>query len=174
LRLTHIQTRGELNAAEQENIAAAVTWLESARIRKRFDRELVWELHAKMFGEVWDWAGAPRTSLKNIGVLPERIRIDIAELMSNTDHQIESKALPMREIAARFHHRLVSIHAFPNGNGRHARLLTDHLCRTQQHSVPTWSDNDLQRDGQARDTYIRSLKTADRGNIDQLETFMWN
>jgi Fic-DOC domain mobile mystery protein B len=174
LRLAHVHTRAELNAAEQENIAAGTEWLSSVRVRSRFDRDLLWELHKRMFGEVWKWAGQPRATLKNIGVPPERIRTNVAGLLSDTEYQIASKTLPLREIATRFHHRLVSIHAFPNGNGRHARLLTDHLCRVHDHPPPTWSDSALQQDGQARDAYIRSLKAADRGEMQQLQSFMWN
>ena len=123
---SYITLRRELNEAEQINIAAAE---QAAFARKRnvLDERYLRQLHRGMFRNVWKWAGALRKTPRNIGVEPWEIAEDLQRLIGDTQHWIEHKIFAPDEIAARFHHRLVWIHPFPNGNGRHARLATDLL-----------------------------------------------
>ncbi len=127
---SYITLRRELNQAEQENILAAEEWA-FARKRDVLSEQTLKGLHKRMFDRVWRWAGAFRHSERNIGVAPHRIAIELRQLLDDCRYWIEHNTYPADEIAARFHHRLVWIHPFPNGNGRHARLATDLLLAAQ-------------------------------------------
>ena len=122
----HITYRRELNQAEQENIARAQDWALNRR-RDPVSEEFIKDLHGHMLGDVWRWAGEFRTSERNLGIPFYEIPVALRQLLDDTKAWIEYKAYPPDEIAVRFHHRLVQIHAFPNGNGRHARLMADLL-----------------------------------------------
>src|SRR5271170_8054704 len=123
----HIAYRRELNEAEQENIARAQNWALNRR-RDPVSEEFIKELHERMLGEVWRWAGKFRVSERNLGIAFYEIPVALRQLLDDTKAWIEHKSYPPDEIAVRFHHRLVQIHAFPNGNGRHARLMGDLLA----------------------------------------------
>ncbi|MCK4509255.1 MAG: mobile mystery protein B, partial [Desulfuromonadales bacterium] len=125
LLLPHISTRVELDRWEQENISEAEDTVFSRRQKNVLTEKYVRSLHKKMFGNVWRWAGAFRRSQKNIGIEWTQIPVVLHQLFDEVNTWIELESYPPDEIAARFHHRLVAIHAFPNGNGRHARLMAD-------------------------------------------------
>jgi Fic-DOC domain mobile mystery protein B len=173
LRLTHITTRGELNRWEQENIAAGEAWAFGRRHRDLLDEGFVRRLHKRMFGEVWRWAGEYRRSGKNIGVDWLQIPVELRKLCDDVRAWLEFESYPPDEIAARFHHRLVAIHLFANGNGRHARTLTD-LLRVQRlgRSRFTWGRGNLTDPGDVRQRYIDALRAADHGNYGPLLGFV--
>ena len=170
----HIRTRNELNEWEQANIAAAAAWI--ARRRRSAERILssafVREVHRRMFAGTWKWAGAFRRSDKNIGVHWPTIASQLEELLANTKHQLAEQAYAPDEIAARFHHRLVQIHAFPNGNGRHARIMTDELLRALDRPRFSWGSRLLHVTGGARTIYIDALRAADEGDFGPLVRFI--
>jgi Fic-DOC domain mobile mystery protein B len=122
----HIAYRSELNDAEQENIGRAQDWALGRR-RDLLTEKFIKDLHCHMLGDVWRWAGKFRTSERNLGIPSYEIPVPVRQLLDDTRVWIEQKAYRPDEIAVRFHHRLVQIHAFPNGNGRHARLMADLL-----------------------------------------------
>ena len=122
---THITTRSELDRWEQENIIDAIQWVDRTKPRNVINPEFLKVLHRKMFLNVWKWAGIFRTSDKYMGVPWYNISVDVRNLCNDTEYQVQCGQLPPDEIAVHFHHRLVSIHPFPTGNGRHARLMTD-------------------------------------------------
>jgi Fic-DOC domain mobile mystery protein B len=94
-------------------------------------------------------------------------------LCDDVKYWIETKTFLEDEIAARFHHRLVSIHLFANGNGRHARLMADILLETMFHRRPfTWGSANLITAGEDRKRYIESLVAADRGDYASLLEFV--
>jgi len=170
---THIVNREQLNAQEQENILAAQLWLESARINKINTETNLRKLHKNMFGLVWKWAGTFRITGKNIGVEAYQIGTDLKNLCDDVDAWIEFKSYPVDELAARFHHRLVKIHAFPNGNGRHARLATDFLLIKQLNAQAfTWGSDSIEREGNVRKNYIDALRQADRDEYQSLFSFV--
>jgi Fic-DOC domain mobile mystery protein B len=168
---TWIVTRDDLNRAERANIAAALRW---AR-RRRFDvlnPDALMTLHRRMYGDVWRWAGQPRTSEKNIGradwwALHEHLR----QLLGNIAAQIEYGARDPGEIAIDFHHQLVAIHVFPNGNGRHARLAADLLAERLGQPPFSWGQSDLVSVGDARAAYVAALRAADAGDLAPLLAF---
>lgn len=125
---THITTQGELNEWEQLNIVQGEAWARRQR-KDILDEAFVRQLHKQMFGETWSWAGSFRTSDKNIGVEWQQIGVKLRNLLDDVRYQIDNATYPPDEIATRFHHRLVSIHPFPNGNGRHARVMADLLVQ---------------------------------------------
>lgn len=129
-------------------------------------------LHARMLGATWQWAGTLRTTEKNIGVAPEQIAVRLRTLRDDVRYQIEHRAYPVREIAARFHHRLVHVHPFPNGNGRFARLLTDLLLIRHGEEPFRWGDGDLVGAGDVRTRYIEALRGADAGDYALLLRFL--
>src|SRR4051812_16596856 len=125
--IPNLATKQDLNEWERENILLAREWAMRDRTSapEMASDEYVRKLHRKMFSETWKWAGRYRTTEKNIGVPFPEIREPLMALFGDVRYWLEHRAYPTDEIAVRFHHRLVVIHPFPNGNGRHARLLAD-------------------------------------------------
>lgn len=165
-----ITYRSELNKAEQENILRAQDWALSRR-RGVLTEKFVKDLHRRMLGDVWRWAGTFRTSERNIGIAYYRIPMALRELLADTAAWVEHKAYPPDEIAVRFHHRLVEIHPFPNGNGRHSRLIADLLVMQLGRERFTWGSVNLQDASKVRRRYINALKAADNHDIEPLLTF---
>jgi Fic-DOC domain mobile mystery protein B len=165
---TDIALRAELNLAEAENIAAAeqwafarrrplATWLTQAELRA---------LHRRMFGDVWRWAGRFRLRETSVGIDPYRIVTELETLLRDVEAQTadpERLAWPADEIAVRFHHRLVSVHPFPNGNGRHARLAADLVIVGLGAPRFSWGHaGDLTDVSAARAEYLAALRIADQ------------
>jgi Fic-DOC domain mobile mystery protein B len=123
-----------------------------------------------MFDETWAWAGTFRKTGKNIGVPAYEIATRLHDLLNDVNHWLEHATYPLDEIAARFHHRLVAIHPFPNGNGRHGRLMADLLLRNRGAEPFTWG-RDLQAPSKAREVYLKALQSADSGDIGPLIQF---
>lgn len=170
---THVTTREELNRLEQENIVEAMQWLNTSRPKSILDEVFIHKLHRQMFGRVWKWAGKFRTSDKNIGVPKAHIGIELHKLCEDTKTQIEQASYPPDEIAWRFHHRLVLIHPFPNGNGRHARLVTDMLLERLLHQPPfTWGGMHGVQQAEVRAVYLEALRAADGGDYRKLAGFV--
>ena len=135
---TYITTRAELNEAEQENIAEADRWAFSRKRGDVVDVDFLMALHRRMLRKVWRWAGAQRNTELNIGVAPHAIAVDLHSLVGDVRYWIDHKSFQPDEIAVRFHHRLVAIHPFPNGNGRHARLRPKTLRSWVSPTQGTW------------------------------------
>ncbi len=167
----HITTQGELNEWEQLNIEQGEAW--GRRQRKDIlDEAFVRELHQHMFGETWGWAGSFRKSNKNIGVEWQQVGVKLRDLFNDARYQIDHATYPPDEIAARFHHRLVAIHSFPNGNGRHARVMADLLVQQLGQPRFTWGIKSLTEATETRTRYIEALRTADSGDIKPLLAFV--
>jgi Fic-DOC domain mobile mystery protein B len=172
LKLTHITSRSELDRWEQDNILEALHWLESARPKDILNEQFIRKLHRKMFGDVWKWAGKFRLCDKNIGGPWHQVPVELKNLCADVTIWIEAKPMPPDEMAARLHHRLVSIHPFSNGNGRHARLMADLLLENVL-SQPrfTWGGRNLVNASDTRSTYIAALRAADRFDMKPLIEF---
>ena len=168
---SHITLRGELNEAEQANIIQALNWAYKRKNRV-LSIESLSELHKRMFGNIWKWAGKFRTSGKNIGVDAYKIQTDLKELIDNTGYWIEQGTYEPDEIAARFHHELVFIHPYPNGNGRHARMATDLLLRSMGQEPFTWGRENLINPSATRSEYIAALRAADGHDYQPLFRFV--
>jgi Fic-DOC domain mobile mystery protein B len=166
----YITLRHELNEAEQINIGQALRWT-TARKRDVLDQKFLRQLHKRMFGDVWRWAGQYRTSARNIGVDPYRITTDVHQAIGDACYWIEHKTYPPDEIAVRFSHRLVAIHPFPNGNGRFSRLIGDLLAQQLEQEPFTWGRANLVDVGETRARYIEALRAADNHNIKPLLLF---
>lgn len=167
---SYITLRHELNEAEQVNIGQALRWV-MARKRDALDQEFLSELHRRMFGDVWRWAGHYRTSARNIGVDAYRIAMDVRQLVDDGRYWVEHETYPPDEIAVRFSHRLVAIHPFPNGNGRLSRLVGDLLARQLGEPVFTWGRASLVDAGETRARYVAALRAADGRDIGPLLAF---
>ena len=173
LLLTHITTRGELDRWEQDNIAEAMVWLERTKPKNILNEDFVRNLHRRMFGNVWKWAGQFRKSDKNIGGPWWRVSTDLKNLCEDARFWIDLRKEPPDEIAVRYHHRLVSIHPFPNGNGRHARLMTDLLLENILDQPRfTWGSTDHSKAGGPRERYIAALHAADELSYQLLLEFV--
>ncbi len=172
----YITTQGELNALERENILEAVNWAHGRRHSDVLNATFALDLHMRMLSRVWRWAGTPRTSNKNIGVPKEHIATELAKLFGDAKYWIENRTYGWDEIGTRFHHRLVSIHVFVNGNGRHARILTDILLSSNGREIFSWgmktSEGVLEVERALRQEYISDLKKADQGDYDALLIFV--
>lgn len=167
----HITTQRELNEWEALNILQAVNWLARKRTQEILNLAFIRALHRKMFDQTWRWAGKFRTSNKNPGVDWPRIPEETLKLCDDAALWERDRVFPADEIAVRFHHRLVWIHPFPNGNGRHARLMADLLSKHLGQRAFSWGGIDLSAMSQTRKTYINALRAADQGNVTPLLAF---
>jgi Fic-DOC domain mobile mystery protein B len=176
LRLSYISTQTELNAAEQDNILQGEKWAFAQKRKDFLSEKFLRDLHIRMFGHVWKWAGTYRTSDKSIGVEWYKIPTEINQLLSDVRYWITHETYPIDEIAARLHHRLVWIHPFPNGNGRWARTMSDVLLFSLGHQRFSWGAHmqagTLGEHGGARALYIRALQMADTKNYQPLLEFV--
>jgi len=169
----HVTTQAELNQVEQANILEASAWALGQKHPKLLTDTYLKQLHKRMFGDVWKWAGTYRKSLKNIGVMPQTIPTEVRLLCEDTRHWMEHRTYDWIGIGARFHHRLVAIHPFPNGNGRHARMATDLLLATNDQNPFTWGRLDRTRtETQVRARYLAALKAADNHDLNPLLEFV--
>jgi Fic-DOC domain mobile mystery protein B len=166
----YIAYRSELNAAEQENIARAQDWA-LARKRDPLTEKFIQELHRRMLGDVWKWAGKFRRSERNLGIPFYEIPSTVRQLFADTNAWILYGSYPPDEVAVRFHHRLVQIHPFPNGNGRHARLTADLLVMRLGQERFAWGRKNLRDAGAMRRRYLAALQIADRHEIGPLLAF---
>jgi Fic-DOC domain mobile mystery protein B len=174
LKFGHVTTRGELDELEQANIEQGLAWVSRRRGGSIFDDAFIRSLHRKLFGDVWTWAGQYRLTEKNIGVDPLQVPVQLRVLLDDARYQVEHSVFPPLEAAARFHHRMVQIHPFPNGNGRHARVAADILLEEiYDHPPIEWASGfDLQADNERRNAYIAALRAADRGDSGLLLAFV--
>lgn len=168
----HIRMQAELDQWEQANVLEGSTWALRSRERDILSERFVRELHKRMFGNTWAWAGAFRNTEKNIGVDPAQIAVKLRDLLEDARYWVEHNTYPVDEIALRFHHRLVVIHPFPNGNGRHARLMTDVLLKRHGAQAFSWGGANLETAGGARDRYLSALRAADGGDYTLLQAFV--
>jgi Fic-DOC domain mobile mystery protein B len=168
---SYVTLRSELNEAEQANILEAEAWA-FARKRDVLDEKFLNNLHKRMYGNVWRWAGQYRTSGRNIGIDAYRIPTELRQLLDDCRYWIENSTYEPDEIAVRFHHKLVSIHSYPNGNGRHARLATDLLLKSMSRKRFSWGGTNLVDAGETRKRYIAALQAADGHDIGPLLEFV--
>lgn len=173
LRLPHISTRSELDRWEQENILEAESWVARLKRRALLEEAFLLELHRRMFGKVWTWVGRFRTTGKSIGVPVWDIGPKLRGLCQDMEMWRKVEAYPPDEACARFHHRLVSIHPFANGNGRHARLMVD-LLLEKLYGRPrfSWGSGILGQPGACRSQYIAALRAADGRDLSPLLAFV--
>jgi Fic-DOC domain mobile mystery protein B len=167
---THITLRAELNEVEQSGIADADRWAFS-RMRDVLDSTFLQGLHRRMFGGVWRWAGSYRKTPRNIGVDAYQIPVEIQTLIDDAKYWVAHETYPPDEIAVRFHHRLVAIHPFPNGNGRHARLAADLLAIQLDRPRFEWGGGNLVEAAELRKQYVAALQKADNYDLANLLAF---
>jgi len=166
----HITTQEELNAWEEKNIIESEPW--AFKQKDIISLTFIKKLHKHMFDKTWEWAGEFRTSGKNIGINWAQIPIKLRELCDDIGYQLDHNTYSKDEIAIRFHHRLVFIHPFANGNGRHARLMADIFIVKQGGNRFTWGmHQDLTKATPIRTQYIHALQLADRGDYSKLLAF---
>jgi Fic-DOC domain mobile mystery protein B len=158
---SHITTQGQLNEWEFLNVREGEEWAFGRKHAEILSVGFMQTLHRRMFGNTWRWAGDIRTKETHpVGAPPENIRAELDKLFKDVAIQLKDRTWPIGEIAARFHHRLVSIHPFPNGNGRFSRTMTDLLLVREGRDRFAWGA-DLDHEGEARARYLASLRAAD-------------
>jgi Fic-DOC domain mobile mystery protein B len=174
LKFKHITTRGELDELEQVNIQTGLLWLSRQRRADVLTDGFAVTLHRRLFGGVWTWAGAFRKTEKNIGIDPLYIGVELRKLMDDASYWAKHDTYSPTETAVRLHHRMVFIHPFPNGNGRHARIMADAILIHIYHAEPIdWAGGcDLQKMNDRRKAYIAALRAADRGDMSPLLAFV--
>jgi len=171
LKLKWITNRAELNELETKGIIDAEIWLLTNK-KNILNENFIKTLHKKMFGNIWKWAGKFRTTERNIGVAPYQIQPDLKVLFDDINYWIANKTFSQKEIAVRFHHRLVAIHPFVNGNGRISRIMADLLM--QNFGLPkfSWGNYNLSEISEIRKKYVSALKLADKGDYSELIKFI--
>jgi Fic-DOC domain mobile mystery protein B len=173
LKIKTIVTQAQLNEFEQANINDALLGLSSKRkIKNILSEDFIVQLHKSMFGMVWKWAGKFRHTETNIGIKWTRIPIELRKLLDDAKFWVEHQTYGPDEIALRFKHRLVAIHCFPNGNGRHSRIMADlivvHLLDRNKFN---WGNSSLVASSEQRKNYLKALQLADHGNFSELLIF---
>jgi Fic-DOC domain mobile mystery protein B len=171
LRQTWITNRRELDEAEQANIVSGTIWARRTRQLDLLSEPFVMALHRQMFGNVWEWAGTLRKRETNIGIEPRHIPVSLRELLDTARFWLGAETFQPQELAVHLHHRLVQIHPFPNGNGRHTRLMADLLVARLGATPLSWGRRSLAIEGETRATYIAALKAADNHDIGPLLAF---
>ena len=174
LKFKHVSTKRELDQLEQAGITEGLKWLDKQRNPDVLTEAFVLELHKRLFGSVWKWAGTFRRTEKNIGVDPIQVAIQLRQLLDDAKYWVEHGIYSPKELAARFHHKLVFIHLFPNGNGRHARIMADALL-TKLLNKPAidWAGGyRLEAMNERRNQYIAALRAADRHDFSVLLEFV--
>lgn len=161
LKLKHIQSMGELDEYEEENIAECILWL-GKQSKYPIDQYFWFQLHKKLFSNVWSWAGEVRThELNNPDfLLPQEIRPALKKLEEDLKYWLENKTYSPQEMATRFHERLLTIHPFANGNGRFSRIITEYFCSHQKIEKPNWGKNHRNLPELRRKKYIESIVKA--------------
>lgn len=174
LKFSHVTTRDELNELEHANIQQGLLWLTRHHGGDILSAEFVCELHKRLFGDVWEWAGTFRQHETDIGVEPSRITAPLHNLLEDARCWTENDTYVPLEAAGRFHHRMVSIHLFPNGNGRHARIAADAFLEHYfDHPPIAWEGRfNQQADATHRNAYLNALRNADRGEFEPLLKFV--
>ena len=172
---TWIATRSDLNLAEFTNVNAAQTtpsW-QKMPTEKLLDDLQLRRLHKAMFGNVWVWAGQYRTRNMNIGFDFARVALEVRNLLEDARFWFrESSTEQLEADACQLHHRLVSIHPFANGNGRHARFYTDLILQSKSLPAFSWGGANLVDPSDNRSRYITALQLADRGDLTALKEFV--
>ncbi len=167
---SYITTRDQLNEAEQLGIAETDRWAFS-RKRNVLDERFLFGLHRRMFRNVWTWAGAARTTPRNIGVEAIYIEVELRQLLDDVRYWIAHQTFSPDEIALRFHTRLTWIHPFPNGNGRHARLAADLLVVSLGGERFSWGGASLVAADEMRKAYIAAVRAGDQQELGPLLAF---
>ena len=173
---SHVGTRGELDELEEANIQEGLRWAHAKalvpdRPADPLTEAFVFDLHREMFGAVWEWAGKVRLTDKNIGVDKFQVPAEVKKLVEDARYWRDHGTYPADELALRFHHRLVSIHPFPNGNGRHARMMADIIIQQAGRPAFSWGGRSLDTTSELRTAYITALRSADQGDIEPLLKF---
>jgi Fic-DOC domain mobile mystery protein B len=174
LLIQTIATRGELDEFEQQNIESAIQWSIGLSLKPDliFTESFVRSVHKRMYDQVWKWAGEFRKSNKNIGTDKWQIPTSLKSLLDDTKYWYEKNVYEPDEIAIRFKHRIVSIHCFPNGNGRHSRLMADIIIqKVFMKPEFSWGTSAFISDTAARDNYLKAIKLADKGDFSLLLEF---
>jgi Fic-DOC domain mobile mystery protein B len=174
LLIKSISTKGELNEFEQQNIEDAIQWSLTRKFKpdQILTETFIQALHKRMYGRVWRWAGEYRKTNKNIGVDRLEIAINLRSSIDDAKFWLEHNVYKPDEFAIRFKHRLVSIHCFPNGNGRHSRMIADIIIeKIHKLSVFSWGGTSLSEDTDIRAQYLKAIRKADKGDFDLLFKF---
>ncbi|WP_417592431.1 mobile mystery protein B [Owenweeksia hongkongensis] len=174
LLIPSISTKGELDEFEQQNIEEAIQWIlgRSLKADTIFTERFVKNLHKRMYGEVWKWAGQFRKSDKNLGIDKWQIPTALKILLEDALFWVKNETYSPNEIAIRFKHRIVSIHCFSNGNGRHSRLIADIIAeKIFKQPVFSWGAANLSKESRIREIYLNAVKEADKGNYQLLIDF---
>lgn len=173
IRFSHLTTMGELDEIEDENIQKGLEWLNRQKAEDYLSSQFLCKLHEKLFCDVWKWAGKFRTIEVNISSYRA---FDVAPQLLNFFEDVKlwipSGKMSWDEISAEMHHRLVSIHPFPNGNGRTTRIYTEYVQRRNKRPVTSWKASLTDDPRERRSAYIKALKAADKGNFSLLIEFM--
>lgn len=173
---TWVATRGDLDVVEQENIEAATRWAFGRRrvvsnVPQLLTVDFTNRVHREMFGDVWRWAGRFRQRDSNIGVDPYLIPQNLRDALDDAIYWHENETFDATEIAVRLHHRIVAVHPYPNGNGRHSRFMADLYMRLRTLPRLPWGGAVLGDANRLRATYIGALQRADAGDYQPLIEF---
>lgn len=173
LKFSHITLMSELDELEDTNIQKGLEWLYAQKNPHYLHTDFLCKLHEKLFGDVWKWAGKFRKSEVNLSkIRPYDISPQLKNLFEDAGLWISAGKMTWDEISAELHHRLVSIHPFPNGNGRTTRIFTEYVQLMNGRAVTSWKNSLKDTPTERRKCYIDALKKADNSDFNDLIEFM--
>ncbi len=173
IRFSHLTTMGELDEIEDENIQKGLEWLNRQKTPDYLSTEFLCQLHEKLFGEVWKWGGKFRTVEVNISKYrPYDVAPQLKNFFEDVKLWISGGKMSWDEISAEMHHRLVTIHPFPNGNGRTTRIYTEYVQKRNNQPVTSWKASLKRHPKERRALYIKALRNADKGDFGPLIEYM--
>jgi len=169
---THITTKEQLNEWEVNNILKAAERYLTKRLKRIITVDFIKKVHKDMFDDTWEWAGQFRKRDLSIGVDWHKIQVEVKKLADDIEFWGKGKSdLNIFEQSIRIHHRLVKIHPFLNGNGRHARMIADIFLYSCRHKMPIWPSHEIISSTDIRKRYINVLNKADKNDYRPLEKF---
>ena len=173
IRFSHLTTMGELDELEDVNIQNGLEWLNRQKTDDYLSIDFICKLHEKLFSDVWKWAGKFRTAEVNISKYrPYDVGPQLKNFFEDAKVWIASGQMSWDEISAEMHHRLVTIHPFPNGNGRTTRIYTEYVQKRNNQEVTSWNAALAHHPKESRESYIKALRVADKGDFTLLIEFM--
>ena len=162
-----------LEAAEQEITHAALIWLDESPATPAYDLGHLREIHRRIFGDIYDWAGKIRTVAIAKGAtfcLPQYIESSAAVIFGELRGEDFLRGLDRDAFTGRLAYYLGEVnalHPFREGNGRAQRAFVSQLARDAGY-VLTWQHLDPARNIEASAASLRGDTEPLRKMLDAL------
>jgi cell filamentation protein len=168
-----LTTAPGLEAAEREITHSALILLWEAPVRPGYDLLHLREIHRRIFGDIYEWAGQIRTvaiSKGSLFCLPRYIEASATEIFGQLRKEDFLRNLAREEFLDRLTYYLGevnAIHPFREGNGRAQRTFFEQLTSDAGYRL-NWQHLDLDRNVEASVAIMRGDAALMRRMLDEL------